>query len=46
MTWTCLVLPSTVFCSSWRKTNVTVVWVFAVTWSIVLTKMGGFWTGS
>jgi hypothetical protein len=39
MTWTCLVLPSTVFHVSWCKT-VTNAWTFVVTWLIVLTKMG------
>jgi hypothetical protein len=34
MTWTCPVSPSTVFHMSWRKTNITIIWAFAVTWSI------------
>jgi hypothetical protein len=40
------VLPITVFLASWRKTNVTIAWTLAVTWSIVLAMMGRFSTGS
>ena len=32
MTWTCRVLPSTVYHASWRKTDVMDAWRFLVTW--------------
>jgi hypothetical protein len=38
MTWTCLMLPSTVFHASWCKTNVMTARALVVTWSIVLTR--------
>jgi hypothetical protein len=46
MTWTRLMLSSTVFNVSWCKTNVIIAWALAMTWLIVLTKMGRFSTRS
>jgi hypothetical protein len=45
ITWTCLVLPSTLFHASWCEINTTIAWALAVTWFIVLTKMECFQPG-
>jgi hypothetical protein len=39
-------LPGTVFHVSWCETNMTIACAFAVTWSVVPTKMGHFSTRS